>query len=158
MSTEEQLTQKMQKRFKAVADEDRLFLAEIKRRDRAISIAVVVALMAAALLFLGATTKTAHRFTETAVSNGDGDWQYLKGTFTVQIYGTFDSATVDVETLVEGTTTSPTVVSDISVPDLIGVTSLSPWATLTAGDGYYRIEVSGGLGSESISWQVRDTQ
>jgi hypothetical protein len=91
-------------------------------------------------------------FIEKGVANGDGDWQYLAGEYACRIYGTFDSATVDVETFIDGTTAAPVDIFDIGAAGLVGVTVDSGWVDLRARSAYYRIEVTGGLGSESINW------
>ena len=117
-------------------------------------------LLGAMLMFLffiavGATTGGRNGFLETAIPNGVGDWQVMKGEWNCRVYGTFDSASVSVETLTEGTPASPTKVTDISVAALVGVTTETAWVSILAGHGSHRANVTGGLGSELITWTCR---
>lgn len=107
-------------------------------------------------IFVGVTAVSSKAaFLETDVSNGVGDWQVMKGEWSIRIYGTFDGASVSVETLTEGTPATPTKVTNVSATALVGAALETEWAGLQAGHGSYRINVTGGGGSESITWTGR---
>ena len=92
---------------------------------------------------------------EGLVLDSDGDWHRFNGpTAHCIIVGTFGAgATVDFETRVTGTPSSPGVIIDT---DLNGITaSMTAFQALTIGQGDYRAEVTGGDGTTDIDLHCR---
>ncbi|MCP3961283.1 MAG: hypothetical protein GY719_25840 [bacterium] len=102
------------------------------------------------------TTPWICEFTEAAIDNDDSEWYHLHGDYSCFIWGTWDSATAGLETLVSGTRDTPTKLQDVAPSTLKGLTADMPdFAKLIAGKGSYRLAVSGGGGSVSLSLQCR---
>lgn len=121
------------------------------------TIFTLIAALAICVILIAATvSETPHDFTEIDVPNGDGDWHYLRGDYACLIWGVFDSATVDVETLVTGSKDTPTKLKNVAVSSLVSVTSETKFVGISMKQGYYRMEVSGGLGSELINFHCRN--
>lgn len=106
--------------------------------------------------YIGEDQQTNDVFTETGITSArveDGsEWIFLRpGSWACFIWADVrTNASVDVETLVTGTTVTPTKVSDVDIPKLVGATT-DIWGTLN-GNGYFRIEVEG---DDTINWQCR---
>jgi len=102
------------------------------------------------------STPSIDAFTESAIDNTDSLWYHLRGEYACFIWGTWDTATAGIETLVSGTTTTPTKLLDVAPAGLVGLTAdMTAFVALRAGIGYYRLKVVNGNGSESLSLQCR---
>lgn len=110
-----------------------------------------------AFVLLGAVTSApGGGILELGLANGDSEWVSLSGSQACAIWSTsWDSATVDMETLVAGTRAAPTKLLDVDVAALLTVTTDTGWVRFDAGTGYYRLEIGSGAGSESVNWHCR---
>ncbi len=113
------------------------------------------ALAAAALLLLGAGTTSGDRQAFTveigASDNGDTDWKYMEGLYYCTLYGTFDSASIDLETRVQHAGD----VVDVGVAAFLTMTTAVDWTALEAGSGEYRLEVASAGASTDLTWTCR---
>lgn len=123
------------------------------RRPTVLELLLIFLLLIGAVSgYIGESQQTRDVFTETGITVGDGAWIFLRpGTYACFIYAdAWTNGNVDVETLVAGTTASPTKVVDVDVSSLVNATA-DAWGNL-GGNGYFRIEVEG---SDTINWQCR---
>ncbi len=122
------------------------------RKTLAWCVLALVALSVPAPLFaatVGTITGSRAGWTVSSITaNGDTPWQYMEGLYNCQIYGTFDSASVDMEFRVPYTSD----VKDVSVSALLTVTSATATAVLMESGGTeYRFEVASGGGSMDLT-------
>lgn len=86
-----------------------------------------------------------------ASANGDTDWQYMEGLYSCTLFGTPDSASIDLETRVQGTGD----VVNVGVAAFVGMTAAVDWTSIEAGSGEYRLEVASGGASMDLTWTCR---
>lgn len=158
------------KRFRELVSWSRLgkspwALKSLKRPVAVMAIVILLLTMGTVWLFtVGAIDSKAHWFDETAVPNGVGICHYLgNGDRIILIDGTFDGATVSLQTAVRNSTGNTPCASadrmiDVNVPALVGITAESVFVPMQTGAGFYRLLVVGGAGSESINMHVREVE
>lgn len=109
--------------------------------------------LAVALLTIGALRQSSDYFTETAIlQSSDSTFVHMKGDCECKILGTFGGASADVETEIQGT---GGVIRDVDVAALISVVAETAWVSIRLGSGGYRIEVTGGDGTTSLTFHCR---
>jgi Tfp pilus assembly protein PilX len=113
---------------------------------------VAVLLIGAVSGYIGESQQTNDVMTETGITVGDGAWIFLRpASWACAVWAdAWTDGSVDVETLMTGTTDTPTKVLNVDVASLVGVTA-DAWGSM-GGNGYFRIEVTG---SDTINWQCR---
>lgn len=131
--------------------------------------AALLALIVTGVLWNATTTyNTGSQMLQEGIGDSgdeDSEWTRLRGEVNVLIGGTFDGATVSVEVLVKGPEASPAEAPNTGVAGLTGIVApmttadrhtADGWVALPAGDGQYRLHVTGTGGSTSIWWASKN--
>ena len=126
-------------------------------------------ILAAVLAFVALTAAVDHTssyFTVTEIAQGsDSAWQRSPGyEASCKIFGTFGGASADLETRIDGadstnpgtcTAAGTDVVCDVEVAALLGVAADTDFTGINLGRGDYRLEVTGGNSSTSLTLHCR---
>ncbi len=88
-----------------------------------------------------------------------GEFIYKSGNYQCEIWGDpWDGVNATIETLVTGTVTLPTRLSDVNSISLVRIMADSKWVSITLASGHYRLKIGGTSNGASINWHCRKVQ